>query len=925
MVLPLLQRWLSVTAICITGLVPYVPSLAQGPTSEQLWDDLILIENAPDQTLSKDQRLKETLLLKKKAEDDHLTGDSVYARILHRIGVYQYYTTHELNKSIGNTLQSLAINTSGKKGACPRFAVNSYVNMGYYYMSLLFYDEALRYFDSAVMLSRRFPGQEKFLLDARQMRSNILYKKGDLQDCVEEATRGLQTALALHDTLFIIKFLNQRAYAYARQKFYQSAASDIATASSLATLKNYYDGIGVNLSAHALLLESMGKYSQALQLYDEAIKYGTLSGFLPGLSEHYLDAGILLLYKMSRYEEGKSYLQKAALTAAKANDPIGEAKAYNSIGSIYFYQKNYTRALTYYSLALIRIGIPAAADELHSPGSVDLYRFQDKGMLLSAFGNKTECLLYLYQRTNRPDYLTACLRTALLTDSLVTTMRHEQIGEQSKLYWRNLTREFFSNAMKACWLAKDPALAFYFMEKSRAVLLNDKLNELGASAFLPPAEAAKQRSLQINVIEQQQALSSISSDSPGYLAQQSLLLQAKDEQERYIRVLEHMAPAYYQYKYADRVPTIDSIQRVLSHTRQTFIDYFVGDTDIYILNISASDAHLLQLPPGNLRDSLSAFLRLCSDRQHLNSSYNTFAALSHSLYQRLFEPLHPSTKRIVICPDNFLIPFEALCSDSAGKHFLVYDHAFDYVYSARYWLKTFPDIPSDGNFLGFAPAAFAADLHVPDLQTSITSIQQAASCYPGYTCLTGKDASRRHFLEQLPHYTVVNVYSHAKADSTDNEPLLFLSDSIIRLSELQLLQRPSAQLVVLSACQTNVGKNAAGEGIYSLARGLASAGIPSVASTLWQADEGATYEITARFHSYLSKGMRKDEALQKAKLDFLKKDNAENLLPYYWANMTLIGNAGPVHLKPAGYPWWPAAIAGLLLAAGIIVYLKKKS
>jgi len=207
----------------------------------------------------------------------------------------------------------------------------------------------------------------------------------------------------------------------------------------------------------------------------------------------------------------------------------------------------------------------------------------------------------------------------------------------------------------------------------------------------------------------------------------------------------------------------------------------------------------------------------------------------------------------------------------------------------------------------------------------MTSIKEAAACYPGYTCLTGKDASRRHFLEQLPHYTVVNVYSHAKADSTDNEPLLFLSDSIIRLSELQLLQRPSALLVVLSACQTNVGKNAAGEGIYSLARGLASAGIPSVASTLRQADEGAAYEITARFHSYLSKGMRKDEALQKARLDFLKKDNDENLLPYYWAKMALIGNAEPIQLKPAGYPWWwaaAAAIAALFLGLGI--YFKKR-
>jgi len=909
-------------AACIIGLIIHKPVLGQCPVSEQLWKELIRIEDSSELVFSKEKKLKATLLLKKKAEDCHLTGDSVFARILHRIGVYQYYATGEYNKSIGNTIQSLAINLSGRKEACPRFAVRSYDNMGYYYKALLFYDEALRYFDSTAMLSLRFPGQEKYLLDALQNRSLIFSMQGDLQHCVEEATRGLQSAIALHDTSFMIKFLTQRAYVCGRQTAYSDDTTDITTAYALTTLTSDNEGKGLALSAHAALLETMEKYPEALHLYNAAIKYGKLGGYQP-LSDHYLDAGNLLIYKMGRYAEGKNYLQKAAEASAKGNDPIGEAKIYNSIGSFYFYQKDYSQALAWYRQTLTRLGIPTVESE--NPAAADLSRFQNKEILLKVFDNKTECLLLLYQKTKRQDYLSACLRTALLTDSVITSMRHEQIGEQSKLYWRTHTRMFFGNALKACWLAKNPGLAFYFMEKSRAVLLNDKLNELGAFAFLPPNEAARQQSLQIAVVEQQVALSSLKPNSPEYQAQESLLLKAKDEQERYIRVLEQKAPAYYQYKYADEVPSIDSVQRAAARSGQTFIHYFIGDTVTYMLRISGDGAGLLRLPSPGITDSLYAFLRLCSDRQRLNNSYNSFAKLSNALYRRLFEPLHPSTERIVVCPDNFLIPFEALCSDTSGKHFLVYDHAFDYVYSARYWLKTFPDVSSEGNFLGFAPVSFAAALHVPDLQASMTSIKQAASFYPGYTCLTGKDASRRHFLEQMPHYTVVNVYSHAKADSTDNEPLLFLSDSIIRLSELQLLQRPSAQLVVLSACQTNVGKNAAGEGIYSLARGLASAGIPSVASTLWQADESATYEITARFHSYLSKGMRKDEALQKAKLDFLKKDNGENLLPYYWANMTLIGNAGPVQLKAVGYPWWWAAIAAVAaFLLGLGIYLKKR-
>src|SRR5205809_2653246 len=107
-----------------------------------------------------------------------------------------------------------------------------------------------------------------------------------------------------------------------------------------------------------------------------------------------------------------------------------------------------------------------------------------------------------------------------------------------------------------------------------------------------------------------------------------------------------------------------------------------------------------------------------------------------------------------------------------------------------------------------------------------------------------------------------------------------MQDSVIHLSELQLLKNPATKLVLLSACQTNVGKAATGEGIYSLARGFATAGISSVAATLWKADEQTIYIVSEKFNEYLSKGMSKDEALQKAKLYFTESNaNSEKLLP----------------------------------------------
>jgi len=142
-------------------------------------------------------------------------------------------------------------------------------------------------------------------------------------------------------------------------------------------------------------------------------------------------------------------------------------------------------------------------------------------------------------------------------------------------------------------------------------------------------------------------------------------------------------------------------------------------------------------------------------------------------------------------------------------------------------------------------------------------------------------------------------------------------DSAIYLSELQLFNQPATQLIVLSACQTTVGKSAKGEGIFSLARGFTSAGIPSVAATLWNADEQSLYAITEKFHEFLSQGMPKDEALQKAKLYFIENSGTEKPLPYYWANIILVGDAEPIKLAENHHTgWW---IAGIVFTITVIM------
>ena len=154
--------------------------------------------------------------------------------------------------------------------------------------------------------------------------------------------------------------------------------------------------------------------------------------------------------------------------------------------------------------------------------------------------------------------------------------------------------------------------------------------------------------------------------------------------------------------------------------------------------------------------------------------------------------------------------------------------------------------------------------------------------------------------------------------------MLYMQDAAIRLSELDLISSASTQLVILSACETNVGKNATGEGVYSLARGFSSLGIPSVAATMWQADEETIYAITASFNKSLSEGMQKDIALQQAKIEFLKNNGREKSLPYYWANLIIVGNTEPVVLSTNNTKLYIVIIFTICLFGAALVLVAKR-
>jgi CHAT domain-containing protein len=113
--------------------------------------------------------------------------------------------------------------------------------------------------------------------------------------------------------------------------------------------------------------------------------------------------------------------------------------------------------------------------------------------------------------------------------------------------------------------------------------------------------------------------------------------------------------------------------------------------------------------------------------------------------------------------------------------------------------------------------------------------------------------------------------------------------------------RLDADLVVLSACESGLGKEMGGEGLIGLTRAFQYAGARSVMATLWKISDRTTAEFMVRFYRHLKEGLSKDEALRATQMEFIRgpiqvtNDKGERVdfdasAPYYWAAFQIYGD-----------------------------------
>jgi CHAT domain-containing protein len=162
----------------------------------------------------------------------------------------------------------------------------------------------------------------------------------------------------------------------------------------------------------------------------------------------------------------------------------------------------------------------------------------------------------------------------------------------------------------------------------------------------------------------------------------------------------------------------------------------------------------------------------------------------------------------------------------------------------------------------------------------------------------GFEANRRRATSpELGQYRIVHFATHGLLNTEHPElSSLVLSlfdeqgnpqDGFLRLHDIYNLNLP-ADLVVLSACNTGLGKEVRGEGLVGIVRGFMYAGAARVVASLWKVDDEATAELMKRFYRHmLEDDMPAAAALRAAQVELRQHKRWHS--PYFWAGFVLQG------------------------------------
>ena len=644
--------------------------------------------------------------------------------------------------------------------------------------------------------------------------------------------------------------VHQQALAVARAL----GAPGSVEATLLSNIATDYDNLG-------LRDEALVSYQQALALVREAGLRRNEGIVLNNIAVVYREQG--------RYDEARAHSQQALAIARQVGDRTSEATALDNIGRADVGLGRHDDALASYqqALAIVRETGDRRAE----------------GIILGHIGEVYEKLGDLRRALDFTQQAIAVqedVRTLARIEELRTSLAAQSV-------------ELYQRAASLLLRLGQPGQAFDLAERGRARSFLDALGNArpevtkGADPQLVQQEQALR--LEIAALDRdirQELAKAPAQQNRGVIESRSAELTAR--QAQYADLLTRLKLSDPEAASLVSVAplTLPEVQRLLD-ADTTLLSYFVTPDRTLASIVRRDSFRTVELPVGEqaLRGAIDEFRRF-ADLQ------DTHPQSLRQLHAWLLAPLagELTTPVVGIIPHSVLhyLPFAALTD---GQRYLGDTRTLFYLPSA----STLPFIQAKRKGSADAPLALAQSQaeSLPPLRFADQEAQTIAALYQAQPLL-GRAATETAFKAQAGGHGILHLAAHGELNGA--APLfsrIFLepdgqNDGSLTVQEVYSLDLAQADLVVLSACETQLGALSRGDDIVGLNRAFVYAGSPTVIASLWSVNDPATAALMTSFYSYLRQGLGKAEALQAAQIE----TRAQFPHPFYWAAFVLTGDPG---------------------------------
>ncbi len=852
-----------------------------------------------------------------------INSPSGVASSLNNIGLI-YGRLSEYEKALDYHNQSLAIR---KRINSPSGIASSLNNIGNVYESLGEYEKALNYHNQSLSIKKKIHSPSGVASSLNNI--GLIYERlSKYEKALDYHNQSLAIKKELRDLYGVASSLSNIGNIYESLSEYEKALD--YHNQSLAIKKEQE-----NRSDIALSLGNMGGLYYRLREYEKALGYHNqslaikkelkdLSGIASSLGN------IALVYEsLSEYEKALDYHKQSLTMERKLHNRLGISESLHNIALIYTSLEEYEKALDYHNQSIV------IQKELKN----------DLGIARSLFSRARR-----YRSLNKPSLALDDYKNALTKwydiSKVAKVARESFIKDKVFFFQEVIDFHVFANKKEKAWQMFQKYKGYGFI----SLLAESKAN---LEKTIDPKLKRKRNLVLAHISDIHKKLSENNKQQEIIDALRNSLEEKEYKLRQVIGEIRRVNPGFTDLVYPEPA-TLEQVQSSLQDGEVLLEYFFTTKSTFrsgkaYCFIVDKNSLEVIKIgDTAKINNKIKNFLHTLKDSKNSSMTW-TYIEEATELYQLLLDPVlqNRNLSKLIIAPDEMLhrLPFSALClpTEEEGEtwqdlSYIVDKYDLCYVTSAtamaemskqketnekRFSLLAMADPVSENKdnmmrqSLSSLPGARQEVLAIAKnflIEKSLSEEVSENFIYQdkNISISFGKEAQEAKLFSLSLPYDILHFATHGVIDAENslrsflllaptapdkippaenNLPLESITDGNLQAREIfHLKDRIQAKLVVLSACETGLGKLEKGDGVVGFSRAWMYTGVNSLIVSLWKVNDSSTSLLMENFYRHLFAEKDSEHFLKyliQAKKELRHSKNYA--APYYWAPFIFIG------------------------------------